>query len=92
MHKFLANTRNPINSFSSHSESHESGPNIIMKLTCENYQGNNFFYLHFRVYVCKYSDPLCSSLFKLIFWCYHVIPAAVIYGKTPCKYCMINYS
>lgn len=51
-----------------------------------------FFYLHFRVYVCKYSDPLCSSLFKLIFWCYHVIPAAVIYGKTPRKYCMIYYS
>lgn len=45
MHKFLANARNPINSFSSHSESHESGPNIIVKLTCENYRGNLFFFL-----------------------------------------------
>lgn len=51
-----------------------------------------FFYLHFRVYVCKCSDPLCYGLFELIFWCYHVIPAAVICGKTPRKYCMMNYS
>lgn len=47
MHKFLANARNPINSFSSHSESHESGPNIIVKLTCENYRGYHFFFYIF---------------------------------------------
>lgn len=58
MHKFLANARNPINSFSSHSESHESGPNIIVKLTCENYRGYHLFFF----YICISGFMFASAL------------------------------